>query len=49
LKKEEFYRELVREMGSLRILGCTLPVGMGGSDLGFLALSIACEQVSTFD
>ena len=49
LKREEFDRELVREMGSLGFFGCAFPIGMGGSDLGFLAHSIVCEQVSTYD
>src|SRR4030042_6508585 len=49
LKKEEFDRELVRRMGSLGFFGCAFPVGLGGSDLGFLAHSIVCEAVSTYD
>src|SRR4030042_2390902 len=49
LKKEEFDRELVRRMGSLGFFGCAFPVGLGGSDLGFLAHSIVCEIVSTYD
>lgn len=49
LRKEEFDRELVRKMGSLGFFGCAFPVGMGGSDLGFLAHSIVCEQISTYD
>src|SRR4030042_5518580 len=49
ITKEEFDRELVRKMGSLGFFGCAFPVGLGGSDLGFLAHSIVCEQVSTYD
>src|SRR5512136_1241544 len=49
LKKEEFDRELVRKMGSLGFFSCAFPTGLEGSDLGFLAHSIVCEEVSTYD
>ena len=49
LKKEEFNRELVAKMGELGLFGCAFPEGMGGSNSGFLAHSIVCEQVSTYD
>jgi glutaryl-CoA dehydrogenase (non-decarboxylating) len=49
LKKEEFNRELVGRMGELGLFGCAFPEGMGGSDSGFLAHSIVCEQISTYD
>lgn len=49
LEKEEFNRELVREMGSLGFFGCAFPLGMGGTDFGFLTHSIVCEIVSTYD
>ncbi len=49
LKNEAFNRELVRKMGSLGFFGCAFPVGVGGTDFGFLAHSIVCEQISTFD
>ena len=49
LKKEEFNRELVEKMGELGLFGCAFPEGMGGSNSGFLAHSIVCEQVSTYD
>lgn len=48
-KKEEFDLELVKRMGSLGFFGCAFPVGLGGSDLGFLAHSIICELISTYD
>ncbi len=49
LKKEEFNRELVRKMGEIGLFGCAFPEGMGGSNSGFLAHSIVCEQISTYD
>lgn len=49
LKKEEFKRELVERMGELGLFGCAFPEGMGGSNSGFLAHSIVCEQISTYD
>jgi len=49
LKKEEFNRELVRKMGELGLFGCAFPEGMGGSASGFLAHSVVCEQISTYD
>jgi glutaryl-CoA dehydrogenase (non-decarboxylating) len=49
LKKEEFNRELVGRMGDLGLFGCAFPEGMGGSNSGFLAHSIVCEQISTYD
>ncbi len=49
LGNEAFNRELVRKMGSLGFFGCAFPLGTGGTDFGFLAHSLVCEQVSTFD
>ncbi len=49
LKKEEFNRDLVRKMGELGLFGCAFPEGMGGSASGFLAHSVVCEQISTYD
>lgn len=49
LKKEEFNREIVRKMGALGLFGCAFPEGMGGSASGFLAHSVVCEQISTYD
>ncbi|MBI4495414.1 MAG: acyl-CoA dehydrogenase family protein [Deltaproteobacteria bacterium] len=49
LKKEEFDRELVSKMGKLGLFGCAFPEGMGGSQAGFLAHSVVCEQISTYD
>jgi glutaryl-CoA dehydrogenase (non-decarboxylating) len=49
LKKEEFDRELVRQMGNLGLFGTAFPEGMGGSACGFLAHSVVCETISTYD
>lgn len=49
LKYEAFNRELVNKMGQLGLFGCAFPEGMGGSASGFLAHSIVCEQISTYD
>ncbi|MBM4333439.1 MAG: acyl-CoA dehydrogenase [Deltaproteobacteria bacterium] len=49
LKREEFNRDLVSKMGELGLFGCAFPEGMGGSTSGFLAHSIVCEQISTYD
>ncbi|HWU37234.1 MAG TPA: acyl-CoA dehydrogenase family protein, partial [Candidatus Acidoferrum sp.] len=48
-KVEEFNRNLVRKMGEIGLFGCAFPEGMGGSNSGFLAHSIVCEQISTYD
>lgn len=49
IKDEGFKRDLVSRMGELGFFGCAFPVGFGGSDLGFLAHAVACEEVSRAD
>lgn len=49
IKDEGFKRDLISRMGELGFFGCAFPVGFGGSDLGFLAHSVACEEVSRAD
>ncbi len=49
LKREEFNPEIVAKMGQLGLFGCAFPEGLGGSDSGFLAHSVVCEQISTYD
>jgi glutaryl-CoA dehydrogenase (non-decarboxylating) len=49
LKKEEFNRELVKQMGELGLFGSAFPEGMGGSASGFLAHSVVCETISAYD
>jgi alkylation response protein AidB-like acyl-CoA dehydrogenase len=43
---EEFPSSLIREMGDLGLLGMVTPVEYGGSNLGFLARTVAVEEVS---
>jgi len=49
LKKEEFNRDLASKMGKVGLFGCAFPEGMGGSNSGFLAHAVVCEQISTYD
>ncbi len=49
LKKEAFNRDLVSKMGNVGLFGCAFPEGMGGSNSGFLAHALVCEQISTYD
>jgi glutaryl-CoA dehydrogenase (non-decarboxylating) len=49
LKKEEFNRDLAGKMGDVGLFGCAFPEGMGGSNSGFLAHAVVCEQISTYD
>ena len=49
LKKEEFNRDLAAKMGEVGLFGCAFPEGMGGSNSGFLAHAVVCEQISTYD
>lgn len=44
-----FKRDLVAEMGELGFFGCAFPEGFGGTDMGFLAHSLVCEQISRVD
>jgi glutaryl-CoA dehydrogenase (non-decarboxylating) len=49
VKEEGFKRDLVMKMGQLGFFGCAFPVAYGGSDLGFLAHSVVCEEISRAD
>ncbi len=49
LRRETFNRELVGKMGAVGLFGCAFPEGMGGSASGFLAHSVVCEQISSYD
>ncbi len=49
LKEERFDRDLISKMGQLGLFGCAFPESMGGSAAGFLAHSVVCEQISTYD
>lgn len=48
-KQEGFKRELVSKMGEMGMFGCAFPEKYGGTDLGFLAHSIVCEEISRVD
>ena len=43
---DEFPLHLIREMASLGLLGLVSPVEYGGSNLGYLARTVAVEEVS---
>ena len=49
LEEDEFKRDLVSKMGKLGFFGCSFPLHYGGSDLGFLAHSVVCEEISRAD
>ena len=49
LQEEKFRPDLVREMGEVGLFGCAFPPSMGGSDAGFLAHSLVCEEISRAD
>ncbi len=44
-----FKRDLVSQMGELGLFGCAFPASYGGSDSGFLAHSVVCEEISRAD
>lgn len=49
LKEDGFKRDLVASMGELGLFGCAFPPRYGGSDSGFLAHSVVCEELSRGD
>jgi len=49
VNEEEFKNDLVEKMGELGFFGCAFPEGYGGTDLGFLAHSVVCEEISRID
>lgn len=48
-KEEGFKRDIVSKMGELGFFGCAFPPRFGGSDSGFLAHSVVCEEISRAD
>jgi len=48
-KEEGFKRDMVSKMGELGFFGCAFPPRYGGSDSGFLAHSVVCEEISRGD
>jgi alkylation response protein AidB-like acyl-CoA dehydrogenase len=49
IKEDGFKRDLVAAMGELGLFGCAFPIKYGGSDLGFVAHSVVCEEISRAD
>jgi glutaryl-CoA dehydrogenase (non-decarboxylating) len=49
LKEESCQIDLVEKMGDLGFFGCAIPARLGGTDSGFLAHSIVCEEISRAD
>ncbi|MBW1983325.1 MAG: acyl-CoA dehydrogenase family protein [Deltaproteobacteria bacterium] len=49
IKEEEFKRDLVSKMGEMGFFGCAFPEKFGGTDYGFLAHSVVCEEISRAD
>lgn len=49
LKEDGFKRELVSKMGEIGLFGSAFPEKYGGSNLGFLAHSVICEEISRAD
>jgi len=48
-KQEAFDRRLVATMGEIGLFGCAFPFSMAGSQTGFLAHSVVCEEISKAD
>lgn len=48
-KEEGFKRDMVSKMGELGFFGCAFPLRFGGTDVGFLAHSVVCEEISRGD
>ncbi|OGP60490.1 MAG: hypothetical protein A2V65_02670 [Deltaproteobacteria bacterium RBG_13_49_15] len=49
VEEEHFKRDLVEKMGNLGFFGCAFPLKYGGSDLGFVAHAVICEEISRVD
>lgn len=49
LEEEGFKRDLVTKMGQLGLFGCAFPPSFGGTDSGFAAHSVVCEEISRVD
>lgn len=45
-KNHRFPRELVKRMGELGFFGCPIPEEYGGSNTGYLAHTLLCEEIS---
>src|SRR5699024_9234538 len=42
----EFAYDLIREMGAMGLFGAPFPEELGGSEAGFLAVSVIAEEIS---
>ncbi len=49
IDEEEFKKDLVEKMGEIGLFGCAFPPKFGGTDMGFLAHSVVCEEISRVD
>ena len=49
VQETEFKRDLVYKMGELGFFGCAFPEKYGGTNMGFLAHSVVCEEISRID
>jgi len=49
IAEETFKRDLAEKMGELGLFGCAFPLKYGGSELGFLAHSVICEEIARVD
>jgi len=45
-KNHRFQHELVKKMGQLGFFGCPIPEKYGGSNAGYLAHTLMCEEIS---
>ena len=48
-EKEEFHREVLTEMGSLGILGSTIPTEYGGAGVSYVAYGLAAREIERVD
>jgi glutaryl-CoA dehydrogenase (non-decarboxylating) len=48
-KENGFNKKLVSKMGELGFFGCAFPAKFGGTEMGFLAHSVICEEISRAD
>src|SRR5436189_101766 len=46
---EHFDREIMREMGSIGLLGATIPQDYGGAGLGYVAYGLVAREVEAVD
>ena len=48
-EKEHFHREVLTEMGSLGILGSTIPPEYGGAGVSYVAYGLAAREIERVD